>query len=383
MKGDRKIFEEVSGDGPKPESARPGLIDAGRDRSMARVRIWLAVLLWLVVLTILIGALTRLTDSGLSITEWKPVTGLIPPLGPEAWALEFEKYKAVPEYSLQNSQMTLGQFKVIYWWEWGHRAIARAVGLVWILGLAWLVFAGDVPRGRIWGLALPGLLGALQALAGWWMVQSGLSGRVVDVAPYRLAIHLGLAFAILAALRWQMLMFGKSAADLMRSRRMGESRLVAHAAALAALVFIQILLGALVAGSGAGQGYRDWPLMNGEFFPSGALGYSPLYVNFFENPALVQFNHRMGAYLALAVAAAFWWRSRSSPFREVRAAAAMAAAAILAQALVGIATLAMGASFYVALLHHAMAIAVFALAVKLLFRVVYPAADSLRGNDNA
>ena len=197
MAQNRSIFEEVSGE--KAETVKPagGMIDATDPDGRGFMRVWLLVLFALVFLMIAVGGLTRLTDSGLSITEWAPIKGAIPPMSVEAWEAEFQKYQQIPEFQIQNSTMTLEEFKGIYWWEWGHRQLGRFVGLVWAVGFFGMLALRRMPRGWTNRALLLGGLGGLQGAIGWWMVSSGLTGRMVDVASYQLTIHLKLTFAIL------------------------------------------------------------------------------------------------------------------------------------------------------------------------------------------
>ena len=192
MSGKRSIFEEV--DNAEKPASKPkksgGIIDQGRDEWRKPARIWMLILFKLVVLMIVVGGLTRLTDSGLSITEWNVISGAVPPLGEAAWLVEFDKYKAIPEYELQNKGMTLGEFKTIYWWEWGHRQLGRLIGLVWAMGFVYLLMRYTIPRAWQGRMLLLGILGGAQGAIGWWMASSGLTGRMVDVASYRLASHL-------------------------------------------------------------------------------------------------------------------------------------------------------------------------------------------------
>jgi len=217
----RKLFEEV-GDA---QSARPvaqtGGIDRGRGGARGAIRIWLFVLFALVFVMIAVGGLTRLTDSGLSITEWKPFTGAMPPLNEADWQSEFAKYQQIDEFMLQNSWMELHDFKVIYWWEWGHRQLGRVIGLVWALGFFWFLLRRQIPVGWTGRLLLLGALGGLQGAIGWWMVSSGVTSGAarLDVASYRLATHLGLAFVILGFITWYALQLGRTEKDLMQARR--------------------------------------------------------------------------------------------------------------------------------------------------------------------
>lgn len=215
----RSIFEEVDGDKPAETPAQTGVIDKARRGARGAIRAWLTVLFAMVVAMIVVGGLTRLTDSGLSITEWKPVTGALPPMSEADWTAEFEKYKEIPEYQLQNKGMSLSEFKVIYWWEWGHRQLGRAVGLVWALGFLGFMLLRQIPNGWTGRLLLLGGLGGLQGAIGWWMVSSGLTGTMLDVASYRLATHLGLAFVILGFIGWYILALGRPEIELMQARR--------------------------------------------------------------------------------------------------------------------------------------------------------------------
>lgn len=380
MSKKRSIFEEVGSDHiPATEMPKTGVIDAAPKGARGGIRIWLWIIFGLVALMVLVGGLTRLTDSGLSITEWKPVTGAIPPLSDADWAAEFGKYQDSPEFQLQNSQMTVSEFKSIYWWEWGHRQLGRFVGLVWGVGFLFFWLTKGIPTGwtpRLLGL---GVLGGLQGAIGWWMVSSGLTGRVVDVASYRLAIHLGLAFVILGLSVWYIFLMSRSDASLMAARRGREAKLFSMTTGLMHLAFLQILLGALVAGIDAGRGYIDWPLMGGQVIPDGMFDYAPWWSNFFENPALVQFIHRLAGYLVLAFAIVVWRRSRSSGNRKTRAAFNMMISMVLIQVVLGISTVMLAAQMHVALTHQAGAILLFVMILRGRFLAAYPVAQSVRG----
>ncbi len=368
MAGTGRVFEEV-GSGPSPGPAPEVDRDRGARRLMSA---WLLFLAFAVALLIVVGGLTRLTDSGLSITEWRPVTGILPPLSADDWLREFERYKAVPEYRLQNSTMNLAGFKVIYWWEWGHRLLGRVVGLVWAAGFAWLLVRGKLSRFWVTRLAVLGALGALQGLVGWWMVSSGLTGQVVDVASYRLAIHAGLAFAILGLLVWSFWQARRTDLELYRARKRRDVHLSRRAALVLALAFVQIVLGALTAGLDAGRGYTDWPLMNGEFLPSESFGYTPLWINFVENPALVQFNHRIAAYALLVATAFVWFASRSAPQASLRRWFAWMPVVVLCQSVLGVVTLMHGAAWHAALTHQVGAMVVLIVIVRARFVADYP-----------
>ena len=382
MAGKRSIFEEVGEGGAQVALPRGGMIERGRRGARGAVRVWLAVLFVLVVAMILVGGLTRLTDSGLSITEWRPVTGALPPLSDADWQVEFAKYQASPEYRLQNSHMDLAAFKSIFWWEWGHRQLGRVIGVVWAVGFLFFWAARRIPTGwtrRLLGL---GVLGGLQGAIGWWMVASGLSGRMVDVASYRLATHLGLAFAILGLIAWYALSLSRPEAQLMQARRSREGKLFSLSTGLMHLAFVQILLGALVAGIDAGRAFPTWPLMGESFFPSDAF-YVPeggaAWRAFFENPGLVQFVHRMAGYLTLVFGAVVWWRGRGSAHPLTRGAFDLVAVVLLAQVTLGIVTVVHAAPLGLGLAHQLGAVALWVAVIRARHRSQYPIVQSVRG----
>ncbi|MEI2805022.1 heme A synthase [Albidovulum sp.] len=382
MAGKRSIFEEVGQEAPRAEAPKGGMIDAGRGGARGGIRAWLAVLFVLVVAMIAVGGLTRLTDSGLSITEWRPVTGALPPMTEADWQAEYAKYQASPEFQLQNQQMGLDAFKTIYWWEWGHRQLGRVIGLVWAAGFAFFWATRRIPPGWRGRLLLLGGLGALQGAIGWWMVASGLTGRMVDVASYRLAIHLGLAFAILGFIAWDMLSLSRSEPALLQARRAREGRLVPLATGLMHLAFLQILLGALVAGIDAGRAFPTWPLMGESFFPADAFylpGGGSKILAFFENPGLVQFVHRIAGYLLLALAIFAWARARRSAHPATRGGFAWAGVAVFGQVVLGIVTVLHAAPLSLGLLHQLGAVAVWVMILRARHRAQYPVVASIRG----
>ena len=380
MSGKRSIFEEVS-DGTRAAAAQPGMIDRGRGGARGAIRAWLAVLFALVVAMIVVGGLTRLTDSGLSITEWRPVTGAIPPLSEADWQAEFDKYKQIDQWRLQNQWMELADFKSIYWWEWGHRQLGRVIGLVWALGFFGFLIARKIPAGWTGRLILPGLLGGVQGAVGWWMVASGVTQGegMTSVASYRLATHLGLVFVILGLLTWYILQLGRSERDLMQARRAKEARLFGLATGWLHLAFLQILIGALVAGLDAGRNYVDWPLMAGQVIPPDPLELSPVWRNFFENPGLVQFIHRIVGYLLLAYGVMAWLRGRRSAHAQTRFAFNAGFAALSLQVVLGIVTVLYAAPWQIAILHQLLAVGVFVLILRARFLCAYPIATSIRG----
>ncbi|AXI54759.1 Heme A synthase (plasmid) [Pseudoseohaeicola sp. NH-UV-7] len=378
MSGKRNIFEEVGTSDATRPAAQTGVIDQGRGGARGGIRIWLLILFALVVVMIAVGGLTRLTDSGLSITEWRPLTGALPPMNEAAWLSEFAKYQAIPEFQIQNQWMQLDDFKVIYWWEWGHRQLGRVIGLVWGIGFLWFFLRRQIPTGWTGRLLLLGGLGGLQGAIGWWMVSSGLSGSMTDVASYRLAIHLGLAFAILGMIAWYVFLLGRSERDLMQARRGKEAKLFSLSTGLMHFAFLQILIGALVAGIDAGRSYTDWPLMGGQVFPASALVLEPWWRNFFESPGLVQFIHRIAGYLLLVFAVIVWLRGRKSAHATTRFAFNAVMAALSLQMVLGIVTVLYGAPWQVAILHQLLAVALWVLIHRARYLSAYPVATSLR-----
>jgi len=332
---------------------------AQRPRSPRMVAAWLFTCCALVFAMVVVGGVTRLTHSGLSIVEWQPIVGTLPPLSDAQWAEAFAKYQATPEFRLVNHAMDVEAFKGIFWWEYVHRLLGRLIGAVFLLPLAWFALARRLPDGL--GGPLLGIfaLGALQGALGWYMVQSGL----VDdprVSHFRLTAHLGLALAILAAMFW-------IACSLLRPVAAETTRaLRAATACFAALVFVMALSGGLVAGIRAGFAYNTFPTMNGAFVPAEIMMLEPWYRNFFYNMATVQFDHRLLAYV-IAIAAPFLaWRIVRPAWatRGMRIAAAAMLVAVGAQIALGIATLVMRVPVPLAALHQAGAVILFAAALN-------------------
>ncbi|WP_296427856.1 heme A synthase [Yoonia sp.] len=373
----RNIFEEV-GAAPK-QAAAPGGIDRGGQGARGAIRVWLMALFALVVVMIAVGGLTRLTDSGLSITEWKPVTGALPPLTADAWADAFDKYRMIPEYQLQNKGMSLSEFKVIYYWEWGHRQLGRMIGLVWAVGFFLFLITRKIPAGWTGRLLFIGGLGGLQGAIGWWMVSSGLRDGMLDVASYRLATHLGLAFVIFGFIAWFTYRLGRKQTDLLQARRNASASLVSLSNVLIVGAFVQIILGALVAGIDAGRAYPDWPLMAGGFLPPDPLGLTPLWRNFFEDAGLVQFMHRMAGYVLFLLGLLVWARARKSANRHTRFAFNAVMAMMLLQMTLGIVTVIYSAPWQIAIMHQLGAVALWALILRGRFVAQYPMPQSVRG----
>jgi len=379
MAKNRSIFEEVA-TSEKP-AVETGTIDKGRGGARGAIRVWLMILFTLVVVIIAVGGLTRLTDSGLSITEWRPFSGALPPMNGADWESEFAKYQAIDEFRIQNQWMELADFKLIYWWEWGHRQLGRVIGLVWAIGFFWFLLRRRIPTGWTPRLLGIGVLGGFQGAIGWWMVASGVTAGegTVDVASYRLATHLGLAFVILGFIAWSIYHMGRSERDLMQARRGKEARLFSMSTGLMHFAFLQILLGALVAGIDAGRSYTDWPLMGGQVFPASAFIFEPWWRNLFENPGLVQFVHRISGYLLLAFAIVVWLRGRRSAHATTRLAFNAMMAAMALQIALGIVTVLYAAPWQVAILHQFLAVVLWALILRARFLAAYPLATSIRG----
>jgi cytochrome c oxidase assembly protein subunit 15 len=333
------------------------------DRSRP-VAVWLFAVALLVLAMVVVGGATRLTDSGLSITQWKPVSGALPPLSAQDWNDEFARYKEIPQYAQLNKGMSLEAFKAIYWWEWSHRLLGRLVGAAFGLPFVYFLVRREIPRRLIWRCAVLFGLGGLQGLVGWWMVASGLAGRI-SVAPERLATHLGLAFILLAALVWTALDAWSGA-----PRVKAQTPWIGYAFGLMGLIYFQILLGALVAGNDAGLVYNDWPMMNGALFPKDYAG-AGFWATLAHSQAAVQFNHRILAYtlLAVAIAVAVAAQRARELAPEAKALAAVVAGAVVLQACLGIATLMTHVPIALGMAHQVMAALVLALATTFTWRV--------------
>ena len=326
--------------------------------SQRAVRAWLFSVAALIAIMVLVGGATRLTESGLSIVEWKPVTGTLPPLDQAQWEQAFEAYRQIPQYRQLNAGMTLSEFKTIFWWEWSHRLLGRVIGVVYLLPFLYFLWRGGMGaelKRRLW---LIFGLGALQGAVGWWMVASGLSERI-EVSQYRLATHMVLALLIFAAVVWTLRRLSE------RPSLVVSLRLKITSAALLVLTFAQLYLGALVAGLRAGLIYNTWPDIDGAFIPSGARLWfeQPWWRNLFENTLTVQFEHRMTAYALFAIALLHAFDAIVSRAGAAARGALWLAAAVTLQALLGILTLINQVPLALALSHQAVAILVLTLAV--------------------
>lgn len=334
-----------------------------QDRSRA-VALWLFAVAALVLTMVVVGGATRLTGSGLSITEWRPVTGVVPPLNDADWASEFAKYREIPQYQQINRGMSLAEFKTIYWWEWAHRFLGRLVGLVFAVPFAWFLIRRQLPARLIWRCSALFLLGGLQGAIGWWMVSSGLADRV-SVAPERLTVHLGLAFALLAGLTWTALDAWSGLARQTLPSPWGR-----RALGLGVLIYLQILLGALVAGNDAGFVYNDWPLMNGDLVPQG-YGAGGLWQTIAHEQGAVQLHHRLMGYLVTVMAVALAVGASRSRYLTPAAKQLAIAAGVLVvlQAILGVATLMAGVPLWLGILHQLMAAIVLIAVTAFAWRV--------------
>ena len=325
------------------------------------VALWLLICCAMLFAMIVVGGVTRLTHSGLSITEWQPIVGTLPPLSAADWNDAFAKYALTPEYQQVNRGMSLDAFKTIYWWEYFHRLLGRAIGIVFFVPLVWFVVRRKIPPGYAPGLFAIFLMGGLQGALGWYRVQSGL----VDdprVSQLRLTAHLGLAFLIFAAMLWTALSLLRPAPPATDRRAPGLAR---FATALAALVFVMVLSGGLVAGIRAGFAYNTFPLMSGQLVPPEIMMLDPWYSNLVNNMATVQFDHRLIAWLLVVLVPLYWWRVRSaSAGPQASRAASLLLAMLVIQVTLGIATLLFVVPLPLAAGHQAGAVLLFAAALN-------------------
>jgi cytochrome c oxidase assembly protein subunit 15 len=317
------------------------------------VGLWLLAIATVIMAMVTIGGLTRLTGSGLSITEWDPIMGAIPPLNDAQWTEAFVKYQRIPQYVIENRGMTLAGFKGIFWWEWTHRFLGRLLGVLFVVPFLWFAWAGAIRKSEWPRFVVLFLLGGFQGFIGWWMVESGLETRV-SVSQYRLAIHLGAAILLLGVILW-------AALDYLRDLKTG-SQPALRAFVLAVLIYVQMLLGALVAGLHAGLVYNTWPDMDGKIFPEGAFSITPWWLNPFENPGLAQFDHRIGAYL-IAGLAIYIYAKGIVLIGAAKKSAKLVAALIVFQIGLGIVTLLMQAPEGLAALHQVVAATLFCAAI--------------------
>ena len=328
---------------------RPPAPVAGEVAGARAVSLWLSFVAALVFAMVVVGGATRLTESGLSITEWQPLLGAIPPLSEVDWLTAFEKYKQIPQYNIVNEGMSLDAFKAIYWWEWSHRLLGRLIGVAFAIPLVFFWFTGRLKSGT--GAKFFGVLalGGVQGVIGWYMVKSGLSDRV-DVSQYRLALHLTTALTILGLIVW--LALEEWPGEVRAAAQYATPGIKRMAAVIVALVLIQVVLGAFVAGLKAGLVYNTWPTMDGQWVPSD-YWTKPAYLSFFESHAAAQFNHRLTAYLVgLAALTEVWLVVRMPVDHRVRTTAIVLAFAVFAQMGLGIATLLSHVPLQLGLMHQ-------------------------------
>lgn len=334
-------------------------------RSRRAVGWWLIIVALMIAGMVVIGGLTRLTGSGLSITEWDPVMGAIPPLSQADWLDAFHNYQRIPQYVREHQGMTLAQFQFIYWWEWTHRLLGRLIGAVFLLPFLFFAWTGAITRRDIPRMMALFVLGGLQGFVGWWMVESGLETRI-SVSQYRLAIHLGVALILFAAILWTALEYLRSPPT--NGERLRAGKRVAFAFPI--FIYLQMLLGALVAGLHAGLIYNTWPSMDGRFLPEHPFLSTPWWINIFENPGLAQFDHRIGAYIVAALAMIVWWnaaRLRTSAAARVSAYAILLLTTV--QIALGIETLLNHAPILLSALHQLTALALLSAALWHAFEV--------------
>jgi heme a synthase len=330
-------------------------------RSRRAVGLWLLLIAAVIMAMVTIGGLTRLTGSGLSITEWDPIMGAIPPLSDDQWADAFAKYQRIPQYLIENRGMSLEDFQGIFWWEWTHRFLGRLLGVLFIVPFLWFAWKGAIKKSDWPRFVTLFVLGGFQGFIGWWMVESGLETRV-SVSQYRLAIHLGAAILLLGAVLWIALEYLR---DLKNPRQKP-----CRAFGMAALVYVQMLLGALVAGLHAGLLYNTWPDMNRRVFPEGAFSFRPWWLNPFENPGLAQFDHRIGAYIVAGFAAYIYAKGIRLTGQAKRSAKVVAAVTTF-QVGLGIVMLLMQAPEGLAAFHQVIAALLFCAAIWHAYELRY------------
>ncbi|EEW26771.1 COX15/CtaA family protein [Rhodobacter ferrooxidans] len=379
MAGKRSIFEEV-GQGSSPAPVQTGGIDRGTGGGRLATRLWVLLLLALVAALVVQGGLMRLFDTGLMIPGGWPLTGFLPPLTEADWAAAFARYQMTPEYLLQNKAMKLDVFKSAYLWPWSHVLLSRLSLLVWLLGFAGLGLAKRIPAGWSGRLLALGVLIGGQGLVGWWLVDSGQAEGVVDSSALRLAVHLGLAFLAMGLAGWFVLLLGRPEKDLLAARRNREGKLYGMTSGLMHFAFVQVVLGALVAGNNAGAAFPTWPLMNGSFFPADAF-YAPgrpAWAAFVENPGMVQFVHRMVAYLLVAYGIVVWLKGRKSAHLATRRAYYAVGLMLLAQVGLGIAAVLTAGQLHAAVSHQVGAVLLWVLILRARHLAQYPIAGSIR-----
>ncbi|TCP40908.1 COX15/CtaA family protein [Rhodovulum marinum] len=378
----RNIFEEVGTEAPRERPVvQPGVIDrAARRGARGAVRLWLMMLFLIVAAMLVIGAFARLTEMLVPMPDWNPLFGALPPLDPGDWLAAFQRFRDSPVYRGEAHGMGLDEFQLAYWWGWGSRQLAPTALFLWAVGFVGFLAAGKMPKGwtpRLFGL---GVLILLLGAADWLMGGAGIAPPPFDFLSYRMALHIGFGFSLIGVTAWFIFKLARSEADLLQARRVRDRTGYRMATALMLLVFLQILLGSQVAGLYAGRAYTDWPLMAGGFFPPSPFYIEPLWRNFFENHALVQFIHRMNGYLVVIVGLLTWFIGRKSAYRRTRRAFDHVALMALAQATLGIGTILFAAQWPIAVAHQIGAITLWTLVLRARFLAQYPVQQStIRG----
>ena len=323
-----------------------------------QLSIWLIVMFWIISFMIIVGGLTRLTDSGLSITEWELFSGFFPPLNQNDWIVYFNLYKQIPEFKLQNYNMTLSEFKVIFWWEWAHRFLGRLIGIVFLIPLIYLFFKHDFNFVKKYVLIF--LLICLQGFLGWYMVSSGLVDRV-DVSHYRLSIHLFVAFVILSLVIWEFLLnINLKKIKINFKTYLPEIFLF--------LLFIQLILGAFVSGMDAGKIYNNWPLMGQNYYPDDSYFSDLFKLNAFDNPSIVQFIHRNMAYVILIFYLFMVFKFSKIKVKYINNIIYIIGIILFLQIFLGIFTLLSGANIFYSSLHQINTIFLFSSSIYFIFR---------------
>ncbi len=336
-----------------------GVLTPLQKKYRKQIQVWLYFILFLCLAIVLVGGATRLTGSGLSITEWKPIHGVIPPIGVEQWQEEFLKYQQIAQYKLLNPDMTLNAFKVIFWWEWAHRVLGRLVGLVALLGLVWFWATKRIEKNIFLQLTIVPILIAFQGFIGWWMVASGIGqSDLTSVSQYRLAFHLITACFVIIFVTYLSRGFTEY------SEKPTNQGVQFFAGWLVVLVLVEIYFGGLVAGLHAGKVYNTWPLMDGQIIPDGLLQHNPVWLNLFENPLTVQFVHRFFAYFLFVVAVIHaLYVQKNVPRSTHSHRAFIICIMIVIQALLGILTLLHEVPISLGLIHQIVALAILCFSV--------------------
>ncbi len=321
------------------------------------ISFWLAMMFWIIAIMIIVGGLTRLTDSGLSITEWQLFSGFLPPLNESDWEMYFELYKKIPEFKLQNYDMTLNEFKVIFWWEWAHRFLGRLIGILFLIPL--IFFSIKIGFKNLINLYLVFILICFQGFVGWYMVSSGLVDRI-DVSHFRLSIHLVLAFIILTLILWNYLILKNIKPPLFKLN-------IFIPLSFLILIFLQITIGAFVSGMDAGKIYNSWPMMGNTYFPNDSNYMDLLKISSFSNPSLVQFYHRNLAYLIFVFYIFILFKIYKSKLVQMFFAINLLGITLILQIILGITTLLFGAEIFISSMHQITSIFLVSSSVYLLF----------------